>query len=58
MVSILHDFLKLFSPAAFVFANKGVITSEKDGVGTSTDNLYTKWDHDVPTVGCVIYCIL
>ena len=34
-----------------VFANKGIIASEKVSVGTRTSNLARKWRDDTPTVG-------
>jgi hypothetical protein len=47
------DCRQLFSPAAMVFANSGLIASEKAAVGTNTSNLSTKWLSDTPSVGYV-----
>jgi ATP-binding cassette subfamily A (ABC1) protein 3 len=47
-------FLALLSPAALVFANRGIIASEKAMVGTKTSNLGDKWVDDTPSVGAMI----
>eukprot|EP00026_Physarum_polycephalum_P000423 Phypoly_transcript_00424.p1 GENE.Phypoly_transcript_00424~~Phypoly_transcript_00424.p1 ORF type:complete len:1603 (+),score=299.16 Phypoly_transcript_00424:284-4810(+) len=46
--------LALLSPAALVFANRGIMASEKAYVGTRTSNLSQKWKDDTPSVGAMI----